>query len=224
MKRLFYSLHLLLIFVIFQDISAQDRFERVEVLDHPRFSLNKRVVLDADLTFLPVDAYYKPLITDVVLSYQFSNWVSWEVIRAGFPIHNFDSGLNGSFETIVNQEVNSAYNELGSDKTSNFQNVSGQDLKDFKYRLGSMMFLNLLYSKSNWFNRKTVYHYWQAGLGGSYYDFGDESQQTIDIALRARFFLTEHFIFNFRIAQSIGFNKKTVRQMTQLGTGFGFAF
>lgn len=224
MKRLFYSLHLLLIFVIFQDISAQDRFERVEVLDHPRFSLNKRVVLDADLTFLPVDAYYKPLITDVVLSYQFSNWFSWEVIRAGFPIHNFDSGLNGSFETIVNQEVNSAYNELGSDKTSNFQNVSGQDLKDFKYRLGSMMFVNLLYSKSNWFNRKTVYHYWQAGLGGSYYDFGDESQQTIDIALRARFFLTEHFMFNFRIAQSIGFNKKTVRQMTQLGTGFGFAF
>ncbi len=215
----------LCLLVFSSPLIAQDRFERVEVLDHPRFSLNNRVVLDADLTFLPVDAYYKPLIADAVLSYQFSNWFSWEVVRAGFPIYNFDSGLNRSFESIVNEEVKKAYEAAGQpEEPVNFENVSGQDLKNFKYRIGSMMFLNLLYSKSNWFNRKTVYHYWQAGLGGSFYDFGKKSQQSIDVAIRARFFLTEHLIFNIRIAQSIGLKSSTTRNMTQLGTGFGFAF
>src|SRR5690606_11506192 len=128
------------------NLSAQDRFEKVEVLDHPRYSLNKRLVLDAEFTFLPLDAYYKPLLLDGALSFQFFDWFSWEVIRAGFPIYNHDTGLNATFESIVDNEVNSRVDE---EDEIEFTNVGGQQLKDFKYRLGSTAFLNLLYSKSN---------------------------------------------------------------------------
>lgn len=201
---------------------AQDRFEKVEVLDHPRFSLNKRLVVDAEFTFLPLDAYYKPLLLDAALSFQFFDWFSWEIIRAGFPIYNHDTGLNSNFESIVKDEVNT---RVDKDKQIyKFKNEDGRQLEDFKYRIGSAAFLNLLYSKSNWFNTAIVYHYWQAGIGGSYYDLGNISQQSIDFILRVRFFINNHFVLNLRAAHSMGFNSDAPRNITSLGLGAGFAF
>lgn len=217
----FLSLGTLVLFCNASNLFAQDRFEKVEVLDHPRYSLNKRLVLDAEFTFLPLDAYYKPLLLDGALSFQFFDWFSWEVIRAGFPIYNHDTGLNSTFEAIVDNEVNS---RVAEEDEIEFTNVGGQQLKDFKYRLGSTAFLNLLYSKSNWFNTGIVYHYWQAGIGGSYYDLGSVSQQSLDLVLRVRFFLNNHFMFNLRAAHSIGFKTDAPRNITSLGLGAGFAF
>jgi hypothetical protein len=80
-----------------------------------------------------------------------------------------------------------------------------------------------------------VYHYWQAGIGGSFWDFDSSTradntklkaqrQYAADLILRARFFVNENFMLNIRAAHSIGFNSKAPSNMIQLGLGGGFAF
>ncbi len=207
----------------FAKLEAQDEFEKVEVLDHPRYTLTKRFNLDAEFTFLPIDAYYKPLLMDVAGSYQFNDYISWEAFRVGFPIYKHNTKLNTEIENYINSST-------GGNETL----VTDDLMDNLNFRVSSMGFFNLLYSKSNFFNKSVIYHYWQIGAGGSYWDFAKgvkggnvrkaQKQYAADVALRARFFLSENFMLNLRIAQTIGFNSKAPRNITQLGLGVGFAF
>lgn len=196
-----------------KEIHAQDEFESVEVLDHPRFNLNRRFVLDAEMTFLPLDAFYKPLLLDAALSYQFLDWFNWEIVRGSFPIYTHDTGLNNQIKAAIEAETSQPYDVNTS-----------EDIKEMKYKVGTAGIFNLLYSKSNFFNQAVVYHYWQAGIGFSFWDLDIEKQQTVDLILRARFFLNEHFMLNLRMAHSIGFNSDAPVNIIQLGGGAGFAF
>ncbi|PIR23894.1 MAG: hypothetical protein COV44_00330 [Deltaproteobacteria bacterium CG11_big_fil_rev_8_21_14_0_20_45_16] len=195
-------------------LQAQDEFERVEVLDHPRFSLTNRLVIDADLSFLPLDAYYKPILVDIAASYQFTDWFSWEVARLSWSLTNYDTGLNDVIQAKIQEEA--------EDPT--IRTTTDQSLKDTTYKVSSTGFINLLYSKSNWFNNAVVYHYWQAGVGFGMYQLDYEMQQTLDLVLRARFFLNEHFMLNIRGGHSFGFNSNAPKNISFLSLGGGFAF
>src|SRR5437868_4944948 len=80
---------------------AQDEFEKVEVLDHPHYSLTKRISLGAEFTYLPLDAYYKPMLIEGTLSYQFTDFLSWEVGRFGYSLANYNTGLSAN----INQQL-----------------------------------------------------------------------------------------------------------------------
>lgn len=215
MKSIYYFYLFALLVVFFQapEVSAQDEFESVEVLDHPRFTLNRRFVLDAEFTYLPLDAYYKPVLIEAAASYQFFDFFSAE-LRGGLPIYTHDTGLNGQIAEVIRFET--------GDNT--FDANTSEDLKEMKYKVGAAGIFNLLYSKANFFNRAVVYHYWQAGVGFSYWDLDTQKQQSVDFILRARFFINEHFMINLRAAHSIGFNSKAPTNIIQLGGGGGFVF
>lgn len=187
---------------------AQDEFEKVEVLDHPRYTLNDRFVLDLEISFLPLDAYYKPLNVETALSYQFTDFFTWEGVRVGYSLTNIDTGLKTAIER----------DNPGSAVTS------ALELGDFRYKVGTAGYVNLLYSKSNLFNRSIIYHYWQVGLGTTYYDFTDTSQVTADVNVRVRFFLTDYLTANVRVGQSFGFKSGAPKSITNVGLGVGFAF
>jgi hypothetical protein len=158
-------------------------------------------------------------------SYQFNNYISWEFARIGFPIYKHNTKLNKQIESVVRDQTGDNSLALTTDDRMN----------KFNFRVGSSVYFNLLYSKSNFFNKAVVYHYWQAGLGASFWDFDSsvrpdgkklkaQRQYAADLNLRARFFLNENFMINLRFAHSIGFNSKAPSNMIQLGLGGGFAF
>ena len=187
---------------------AQSEFEEIEVLDRPRFTLTDKFTFDLDVTFLPLDAYYKPILLEGSISYQFTDWVAFEPIRFGYSVYNHDTGFTDSLKAIAPAGTR----------------IEDQKLKETKYKVGSSVFLNMLYSKSNWFNKLIAYHYWQIGAGFSYYELETEHQTALDLMMRVRFFLTESTTFNLRAGHSIGFSDKAPQNITFIGLGVGLAY
>ncbi len=191
---------------------AQDEFEQVQVLDRPRYSLTRRADFVLDGSFLPLDGYYKPLMIEAGFNFQPFDWLSWEVGRFGWSFYNHNTGLGDSINNLLKSE--------GSTKT-----VSGLELKDTRFHASSTAFFNLLYSKSNFFNTRVVYYYWQIGSGVSYYDFQHGKTQTgLDLAMRIRFFINENYTFNVRGGHTLGFSSDVPNNITFLSLGVGFAF
>ncbi len=189
-----------------------DEFEKTEVLDKPRYSLTNRFAFDLGLNFMPLDAFYKPILLEGAVSYQFSDWISWEIVRAGYSLHNVNTGLTGAVERQMTVAA-------GTPQTLS----TNQELKKMRYRVGSMVYFNLLYSKSNWFNKSIVYHYWQVGGGPMFYDMKKHHQMGAELALRVRFFINNTWLLDLRGGHTIGF-RKGPKQITSLGAGAGFAF
>jgi len=203
----------LLLGVISSPVFAQDEFEEIKILDNPRYSLTDKFTLDVDLTFLPLDGYYKPIIAEAALNYQLNDLLAVEIARIGYSFYNHDTGLKKSIERkIQNETGNSSYA------------LEDQALADMRYHVGTAAYVNLLYSKSNFFNSAIVYHQWQLGSGISYYDMDKTSQMTLDLSMRVRFFLSEKVTLNIRGGHSIGFKSDAPRNLTFLGMGVGLAF
>jgi hypothetical protein len=202
-------LFLLISTLIIQTASvAADEFEKIEVLDKPRFTLKDKLTLDLDLSFLPLDAYYKPVLLEVAANYQFNDFFQLEALRFGLSLINFDTGFEKSIESII----------------APGQRIEDQALKTLRYRVSSAGFFNLLYSKSNFFNSAVAYHYWQIGGGFSYYDMKIEKQMGLDLIMRVRFFLDERTTFNIRAGHTIGLNPNAPRNISFIGLGVGYAF
>ncbi len=197
-------------------VLAQDEFEQVKVLENAKYSLTNRFVFDADFSFLPLDAYYKPILAEAAMTYQFADLFAWEVGRFGYSLHNYDTKVEGAFNAALGDAVKS---------NGNRPQISENDLrlKDFRYRATSTLLMNLLYSKSNFFNRSISYHLWQIGVGGSYYNFKSKYQTGIDVVLRVRFFFNDHWNMTLRGGHTIGFMKGAPKSITFLGLGAGFA-
>jgi hypothetical protein len=185
-----------------------DEFERIEVLDKPRFTLKDKLTLDVDISFLPLDAYYKPVLLEVAANYQFNDFFQLEAIRVGLSMINFDTGFETSIESII----------------APGQGIEEQALKTLRYRVSSSGFFNLLYSKSNFFNSAVAYHYWQVGGGFSYYDMKTANQIGLDLIMRVRFFLNERTTVNIRAGHTIGLNPDAPRNISFIGLGVGYAF
>jgi hypothetical protein len=192
-------------------VLAADDFEKIEVLDHPRYTLNNRFTLDVDLAFLPLDGYYKPLFLEAATSYQWDDFISWEILRAGYSLYNHDTGLK--------KGVQNALTASGSSGT-----IADSPLHDMRYHVSSAVFMNILYSKSNFFNDSVIYHYWQVGGGLSYYNMKKDYQVGIDLEMRVRFFLNEHTTLNIRGGHTIGTSSDVPDNITFLGVGVGLAF
>lgn len=183
----------------------QDEFQKIKVLEHPRYSLTDRFVFDVGFSYLPLDAYYKPALVEASVAYQPTDLFSWDMIRFGYKMYNQDTGLKASVEAQTGRTL--------IDPT----------IRTFKYRLASHGYLNLLYSKSNFFNMQTVYHQWQIGGGPSFYHM-KHNQYGVDLAFRVRFFVNDSFLLNLFGGHTIGFSSKAPRQILSFGLGGGFAF
>ena len=184
-------------------LSAQDA---VKVVESYRYSLKDRVTIDFGVSSLPLDAFKKPLQVDLGVSYQFSDFFTWDVVNAGYTFLNFDTGLKNDIEDQTEVEV-----DEGS-------------VKDLSFRVSSRGYLNLLYSKSNWFNRGIVYHLWQIGTGATYFHMGKNKQIAGDVVVRGRFFLNDHVTFNVAAGHSIGIRSSGPRGIMNVGLGFSYAF
>ena len=182
---------------------AQDA---VKVVESYRYSLKDRVTIDFGVSSLPLDAFKKPLQVDLGVSYQFSDFFTWDVVNAGYTFLNFDTGLKSDIEDQTEVEV-----DEGS-------------IKDLSFRVSSRGYLNLLYSKSNWFNRGIVYHLWQVGTGATYFHMGKKKQIGADLVVRGRFFLSDHVTFNVTAGHSIGIRSSGPRGIMNVGLGFSYAF
>lgn len=213
MKSIFLFVFSILALGFFQRAWAQDEFEKVEVLDYPRYSLTDKFTFDLDLSFLPLDAYYKPMLLEGAVSYQLNDWISFEPARLGWAFYKHDTGLNNSIDNLLQQ---------ASPGTN--QRVTRGPLKDLRFKASSAVFLNLLYSKSNFFNQAISYHYWQIGSAISYYDMKNESQYGLDLIMRVRFFLNDKTTFNIKGGHTLGFSSKAPKNITFLGVGFGVSF
>jgi hypothetical protein len=208
MKFKFLSLSLFSVLASSSFVFAESEFENLQVLDHPRYTLTNKFILDVGMNFLPLDAYYKPILLEGALSYQFTDLFSVEAIRAGYSLTNYDTGLTKSLEVSA---------------PPGFQ-VADQDLKHLRFKVGSAAYFNLLYSKSNFFNQSVAYHYWQIGTGVTYFDMNTKSQIGLDLLMRVRFFMTENTTLNIQGGHTIGFKSGVPRNITNLGLGVGFAF
>jgi hypothetical protein len=195
--------------LIIQSLGTQaDEFENIEVLDKPRFTLKDKLTLDLDISFLPLDAYYKPILLEVAANYQFNDFFQLEALRVGLSLANVDTGFETSIESII----------------APGQEIEEQALKTLKYRVSSAGFFNILYSKSNFFNSAVAYHYWQVGGGFSYYDMKKVDQIGLDLIMRVRFFINERTTFNIRAGHTIGLNPNAPRNISFIGLGVGYAF
>jgi len=194
------------------ELRAQDEFEAVEVLDSPRYSLTGKFTFDLDLTFLPLDGYVKPTMAEVAVSYQLNDFLAFEPLRVGYAFYNHDTGLKKSVDRAASV-VAGRNVETGE-----------SPLKDMRYHLGTAVFANLLYSKSNLFNTGIVYYYWQVGSGISYYDMDEKKQIGLDLQMRVRFFLNDRTTLNIRGGHTIGFKSDAPDNLTFLGVGVGLAF
>jgi len=210
MRFLILKIWVVILLIGFVNVQAQDEFEKVQVLESPRFSLLNRFAFDANLTFLPLDAYFKPIILEGAVTYQPSDLLSWEIARFGYAIHNFDTGL----ETSVNAQLAPVSKSVDPNDLS---------FSKMRYRASSTLFLNMLYSKSNFFNRSITYHQWEVGAGPAYYDMDGKDQFGIDLVLKVRFFLDNSWSVNIRGGQTIGFKSKVPKNITFLSLGVGFA-
>lgn len=191
-------------------LQAQDEFEKVQVLESPRYSLLDRFVIDADFTYLPLDAYYKPLVLEAAVSYQFHDLMTWEIGRFGYSLYNYDTGLEDS----INNTLSPVSQQVDEDELY---------LKRLRFRGSSTFFLNVFYSKSNFFNKSITYHQWQIGAGPSFYDMKSENQLGLDFVLKVRFFLNNQFSLNIRGGHTIGFKSDVPKNITFLTLGAGFA-
>lgn len=202
-------------------LSAQDEFEFVQVLDDPRYSLTNRFSFDFEIASLPLDAYFKPLMAEASVSYQFSDRFSWEALRLGYPLYVHDTGLNKTFDNQVQQAVREILDD--PDLALDAEGDTSKELRDLRYTASSTLYLNLLYSKSNWFNQKVVYHFWQVGAGPFFADMKHEKQYGVNLSARVRFFLTQHWMLNLRGGMGFGLNSKAPDQILFFSLGGGFA-
>ncbi len=206
-----FALAVLIALGSFLTVYAQDDFEKVQVLDHPRYTLLEKLVLDIDLNFLPLDGYVKPVFIEAAVSYQWSDFVAFEPVRIGYSLYNHDTGLRKSIEARLRQ-------------TAPTFSLDESPLANMRFMAGSNVYFNLLYSKSNFFNKAVAYHYWQVGGGVIYYDMDNKKQIGADLAMRVRFFVSEKMTFNIRGGHSIGFNSDAPSNITHIGLGLGYAF
>lgn len=197
-----------LLILSFEVASAQDK---VKVVESYRYSFQDRISLDVGISSLPLDAFRKPIQFDLGVSAQFSEFFTWDVLNVGVTLHNFDTGLKGKIE-------NDASN------TSSTVSVDEGSIKDLTLRFSTRGYLNLLYSKSNWFNRGIVYHLWQVGSGVSYFHMGNSKQVGIDLNIRGRFFIDDNVTFNVTAGHSIGLLNDAARGIMNVGLGFSYAF
>lgn len=194
-----------------------DELDQVKVLEHPHYSLLDRITLDLSFTALPLDAFYKPIMLELGASYQFNDLFSWDVVRFGYSLSNINTGLKSSIESQSTEKIKA---QGGNQKVV----LEDGALKDFRFRVSSHGYLNLLYSKSNFFNKKIVYHQWQVGSGLSYYDMDSKSQIAIDLEARVRFFIDNKWLFHVQGGHSIGFKSGAPKNIMTIGLGAGFAF
>jgi len=207
MKKFCFSAAIAAVLCLSSALFAQDEFEEVEILDHPKYTLKNRFVIDFDLEFLPLDSYYKPILLGGAFSYQITDLFSWEIARFAYSLSNLDTGLNASIAT----------------QTPGFTIANRQPLKTLRFQASSTALLNIFYSKSNFFNRGINYQYWQVGLGVSYFDMDIEKQYGLTLSLRIRFFISEHTMVNLRAGHTVGFTTDAPNQISFIGLGGGFA-
>ena len=200
-------------------LDAQDEFEFVQVLDDPRFSLTDRFSFDFEIASLPLDAYFKPIMAEASVSYQFSDRFSWEALRLGYPLYVHDTGLNKTIANQLNEEIRA----LDPDADLVAEGDTSKELRDLRYTASSTLYLNLLYSKSNWFNQQIVYHFWQVGAGPFFADMKHEKQYGVNLSARVRFFITQHWMLNLRGGMGFGLNSKAPNQILFFSVGGGFA-
>lgn len=189
----------------------------VKIMENPKYSLLERWTLDLSFTSLPLDAFYKPFLAELGTSYQFNDYFSWDVVRFGLNLSSFDTGLKSEIERETT-------NKASADGTRRVVTLDPMSIKDLRFRISSHGYANVLYSKSNLFNKKIVYHQWQLGGGLSYYDMDSERQTALDLALRVRFFIDNKWIMNLHGGHSIGFQSKAPKNIMFLGLGIGYAF
>lgn len=195
-------------------LTAQDD---VRVLEHPRYSLLDRVTLELSFTSMPLDAFYKPILVEVGASYQFHELFSWDIVRFGYSLGNLDTGLKKSIENEANQTLKS------QGVTKNVRLEDGA-LKNMRFRVSSHGYANVLYSKSNLFNRTIVYHQWQIGTGFSYYDMDKKNQIALDLEARVRFFIDNKWLVNIHGGHSLGFKSGAPSNIMTIGAGLSYAF
>jgi hypothetical protein len=199
------------LFIFSTKILAQDEFEKVQVLESPRYSLLDRFVVDGDFSYLPLDAYFKPLLLEASVTYQPMDLFSWEIGRFGYSVLNYDTALRDN----INAQLATVSQVVDPDDLH---------LERLRFRASSTAFLNLFYSKSNLLNRSVAYHQWAIGVGPSYYDMRSKSQMGVDLVMKVRFFIDDHFSVNIRGGHTIGFKDKVPKNITFLTLGAGFAF
>lgn len=193
--------------------------ESARVVESYRYSFENRFVMDIGLSALPLDAFRKPVQVDLGLSYQFTEFFTWDILNAGYTFFNADTGLKGKIEREASNNASQVTVNEGS-------------LKDLSLRLSSRGYLNLLYSKSNWFNRGIVYHLWQVGAGISHFSIEDgklisfkERIITADLNLRGRFFINDQMTFNVTAGYSARLPKlSTGGPMGIMNVGLGLSY
>jgi hypothetical protein len=188
--------------------SAQDK---VKVVESYRYSFQDRIALDVGFSSLPLDAFRKPLQFDLGISTQLSELFTWDLLNVGVTVFNFDTGLKSKIEDDASN-------------SSSMVSVDEGSIRDLSLRFSTRGYLNLLYSKSNWFNRGIVYHLWQVGSGVSYFHMGDSKQVAIDLNIRGRFFLNDDVTFNVTAGHSLGVLNGASRGIMNVGMGFSYAF
>lgn len=184
----------------------------VRVLENPKYSLKEKFHIDLNLMNLPLDAYYKPLTAELAGSYQFNDFLTWEALRIGINMASIGTGLKSDIESQLPQGQNKLTIE------------GSEDMKNLRYYMGSTAYLNLLYSKSNFFNRKIIYHQWQVGAGPTFVDMDEEKQFGLEFSVRVRFFIDDRFNANIRLGHSIGLTNDHQRNISFIGLGGGIAF
>lgn len=195
--------------MLFTNIQAQsdDVFERAQVLDNPRYPLQKRFMGDLGISWLPQDSFYKPIFVEATGTYSWSDFWGVEA-RAGYILTANGTGLQAQLEKETGQKVE----------------TEGVLYKDAQMKLGASALMHFFYSKSNFFNRAIVYHFWSLGLGPAFLKTEKKSQFGAEASLLVRVVLWERSMLNLRFAYMRGFQSGLAKDVISVGMGAGWLF
>jgi hypothetical protein len=185
-----------------------DEYDKVKVLEDRQFNVDKKYSFHLGIEHLPMDAYYKPLVLDIGGSYRINDHFIWEVAHFGWSLSNLNTGLQKDIET----------------QTNGYRYDPPPVMKKFRFDTGSKIYWDFLYGKSNFTNRKVIYHQWLLGGGFNYFYMTRKSQIAAEVSLKVNFFVSEHYSIFIRGAHNIGFLKGAPKNITVLGLGAGFSF
>lgn len=170
--------------------------------------------------YLPYDAQYKPFVLETSGAYNFNNYISWEVYRFGWALGRYATGLRGQVYNDLHRQLDGV---SGVDVNS-IQVLGDNGMKNLRFYVGSNVQFRLFEVNVNMSQKLQFKHEWLATLGSTYFDMKSQSQVAIDIGVRMKSYIDEHWYVDVRFNQNLGVTDDRQRSIGLFGLGIGYKF
>ncbi len=213
MKKL--SLSSLMVFLTFCYVNTGlcwnlDAEEHVKAIQDRIYYRSHEIGLN--LGYIPDDDFYHVFPAGLSYTYNFNDYLSWEVVRAQWAI-NTDKDLKDNLE-------------------ENF-GVTPQEFSEPKYFIYSHLMFKPSYGKDALWNQRVINHETYLFLGGGMvnyerdYSYGSsdlENAPSLSFGIGRKYFLNQNLCLNLEVRDIVTFRENDTENNIWFGLTFGFRF